>query len=116
MYTDTLDVKLANNENTVELMKAAHKYQVDKLIKLCVGALLDGLTEDIAISRLMLADLLGSTMLQRRCLTFITSSSARIANIQDHEAFKDLARTRPHLLAHILAAAFPSVKRQKRSD
>merc|ERR1712113_1320198 len=104
---------LANDDTTVSLMKAAHKYQVATLVDICIDTLSSGLTDEVAVKRLMLADLIGSEPLQRKCLAFITSSSERIANIQESETFKDLAKVRPHLLVDILAAAFPPAKRRR---
>merc|ERR1712232_1528049 len=108
MYTDTLDTELGNDDTTAELMKAAHKYQVEKLVELCVEALSSRLTDELAVNNLMLADLVGQDSLKRKCVGYIASSSDRMADVQDSEAFKNLAKTRPHLLTEILAAAFPS--------
>merc|ERR1712232_471518 len=74
MYTGSLDVELANDDTTVSLMKAAHKYQVATLVDICIDTLSSGLTDEVAVKRLMLADLIGSDPLQRKCLAFITSS------------------------------------------
>lgn len=102
--------KLGNDADTVSLLKLAHAYQVAVLVRLCATALSSGLTESLAVERLMLADLVGIEELRSRCLDFITSCTDTIAAVQSTEAFAQLTLQRPHLVAEILAAIFPPVK------
>jgi len=111
MYTGTLDNELANDSITVALMKAAHKYEVADLFDHCIAVLSSDLTEECALNHLMLADMFGSERLRGTCLEFVTRSSQRIARVQQSLTFQELVKTRPHLLAEILAAGFPPAKR-----
>jgi len=107
MYTGAVPCELSNDNETLALLEAAHRYQVTVLIELCVVALSSRLTVDIVAERLMVADLAGLESLRRACLLFITSSSGRVAAVQATEGYAKLAQKRPHLALDILAAAFP---------
>lgn len=107
MYTGTLTSELSNDNETIALLEAAHRYQVAVLVELCVLALSSRLTVEIVAERLMVADLAGLESLRRACLVFITSSSGRVAAVQATEGFAKLAHKRPHLALDILATAFP---------
>jgi len=107
MYTGSTGEELDNDNETVALLEAAHRYQVSVLVELCVTALSSRLTVDMVAERLMVADLAGLGGLRRACLSFITDATGRVAAVQATEGFARLARKRPHLAVDILAAAFP---------
>jgi len=107
MYTGSVGPSLNNDCETVALLEAAHRYQVNVLIEHCVVALSSRLTVDIVAERLMVADLAGLESLRRACLAFITDSTGRVAAVQATEGFAQLTKKRPHLAIDILAAAFP---------
>eukprot|EP00411_Alexandrium_monilatum_P022397 CAMPEP_0175221020 /NCGR_PEP_ID=MMETSP0093-20121207/20090_1 /TAXON_ID=311494 /ORGANISM="Alexandrium monilatum, Strain CCMP3105" /LENGTH=377 /DNA_ID=CAMNT_0016514557 /DNA_START=21 /DNA_END=1154 /DNA_ORIENTATION=+ len=107
MYTGALPSELTNDNETISLLEAAHRYQVSVLVELCVVALSSRLTVEVVAERLMVADLAGLESLRRACLMFITSSSGRVAAVQATEGYAKLAQKRPHLALDILATAFP---------
>merc|ERR1711920_795173 len=107
MYTGALSPELSNDNETIALLEAGHRYEVPVLVDLCVSALSSRLTVEIVAERLMVADLAGLDSLRRTCLAFITSSSGRVAAVQATEGFTQLAKKRPHLALDILAMAFP---------
>lgn len=113
MYKGKLDSELGDDDATVSLLEAAHRYQVGALVELCVSALSTKLSVEHVAERLMLADFAGIDLLRQRCLAFITSSPANLQAVQTTEAFAQLSRKRPHLAVDILAAAFPPAKHQR---
>merc|ERR1711957_1108232 len=115
IYTGDLETPLDNDELAVSLLKAAHRYEVKALVDLCIDYLCAGLSETLAIERLMVADLLAINALREKCLEFITSSSDRLASVQSTHQFKQLVELRPKLMADILSAAFPATKKGERS-
>merc|ERR1711957_112841 len=98
MYIGKLVAELKNDDVTVALIKAAHRYEVGDLVNACVQALTSNLTEALALDRLMVADVLGSAPLLNACVDYITASSDRMVAIQTLAEFEELRRTRPQLL------------------
>ena len=94
MYTGSAGEELHNDNETVALLEAAHRYQVSVLVEQCVAALSSRLTIDMVAERLMVADLAGLDSLRRACLNFITDATGRVAAVQATEGFAQLARSR----------------------
>jgi len=107
MYTASAGGELANDGDTVALLQAAHKYEVNVLVELCAVALASRLNVDIVIDRLMVADLLGLDGLRKACLEYIIEFKTNLQAVQTTPAFGELIMKRPHLAGDILAAAFP---------
>jgi len=107
MYTGAPSGELHNDSDCVALLEAAHRYQVNVLVELCVAALSSRLTVDIVAERLMVADLAGLDTLRKACLAYITEAAGRVAAVQGTDGFVKLSKKRPHLVVDILAAAFP---------
>merc|ERR1719412_924377 len=102
MYTGTLEPKLERDGEALALLEAAHLYDVAVLVDLCVSNLCSCLTEENATAYLMLAEHTDLHDFRSRCLEFITSSHARIAEIQATESYSRLAEKRPQLAIDIL--------------
>merc|ERR1719414_118840 len=111
MYTGALDTKLEKDTDAIALLEVAHQYDVASLVELCVAVLSSWLTEERAAEYLMIAEHAGLECFRKRCLDFITSSHARLAEVQTTESFTRLAEKRPHLAVEILAKAIPPAKR-----
>jgi len=113
MYQGRLDENL-DIDKTMQLLQAAHKYQVSALVDLCVSSLTSRVTSANAADILMLADLIGHEAMKRQCLEIITRSSEMLANVQASDRFAQLSHKRPHLLVDILSSAFPPAKVAKK--
>ncbi|CAL1172358.1 unnamed protein product [Cladocopium goreaui] len=99
---------LGDNEPTVALLQAAHRYQVKGLVDLCVAAVASNLKLETSADRLMLAEHIGIDSLKRDCLSMMVTSTAHVREVQHSEAYRHLRSKRPALAADLLAAAFPS--------
>jgi len=109
MYTGKVaSAGLGDNELTIALLQAAHRYQVKGLVEICVAAVASNLKLETSADRLMLAEHIGIETLKRDCLSIIVTSSANVREVQQTEAFRDLRAKRPALAADLLAAAFPN--------
>mmetsp|Transcript_67423 Transcript_67423/g.181385 ORF Transcript_67423/g.181385 Transcript_67423/m.181385 type:complete len:379 (-) Transcript_67423:277-1413(-) len=108
MYTGKLVTELKNDDMTVASLKTAHRYEVADLVEECIQALINNLTEALALDRLMVADLLGNAALKSSCLDFIIASSDRMVAIQKLPEFQESARACPHLMVDLWSAAFPA--------
>lgn len=108
MYTGKVAAVLGDNEPTVALLQAAHRYQVKGLVDLCVAAVASNLKLETSADRLMLAEHIGIDSLKRDCLSMMVTSTAHVREVQHSEAYRHLRSKRPALAADLLAAAFPS--------
>jgi hypothetical protein len=107
LYTGKLEAELEDNDSTIGLLKASHRYEVTDLVQACVQALTRSLTEASAVDRLMVADLLGNVTLRKKCVDFLTASSDRMVAIQQLPEFQEMVKKRPHVMADLLTQLFP---------
>ena len=86
LYTGTAPnlTTLAN-----ELLQAAEKYQLPRLLTICVNELGDNIKEATVIGTLILADLHGRVCLKKACLEYIRSNSAKVFQTSEWEDFKE---------------------------
>ena len=87
LYTGTAPnlTTLAN-----ELLQAAEKYQLPRLLTICENELGDNIKEATVIWTLILADLHGRVCLKKACLEYIRSNSAKVFQTREWEDFKEL--------------------------
>ena len=86
LYTGT-----APNLKTLarELLEAAEKYQLARLLMICETEQGDKMKEAGVIGTLILADLHGRVCLKKACLEYICLNSARVFETSEWEDFKD---------------------------
>ena len=86
LYTGTAPnlTTLAN-----ELLEAAEKYQLPRLLTICENELGDNIKEATVIGTLILADLHGRVCLKKACLEYIRSNSAKVFQTSEWANFKE---------------------------
>lgn len=112
MNTDCVEASVLENwTQTLNLLHAAHQYQVKRLIGICAEML--GLSLDVenVAHVYRAAHRLRISLLQEECLGFIVG---HLSEVQASDAFKELKQHEPGLLAHILETIAPPAKRVRR--
>lgn len=114
MYTGEVHSEvLENDEMTLALMLAAHKYEAPTLVGFCSDAVSAHLQVKTVAERLLVADSIGQDDLRVRCLDFI---SGHLAQVQATPGYDHLVESRPALLRDILATVCPPVARTGAAD
>mmetsp|Transcript_85953 Transcript_85953/g.152277 ORF Transcript_85953/g.152277 Transcript_85953/m.152277 type:complete len:384 (+) Transcript_85953:64-1215(+) len=114
LYSGNIKPELLTNDPlTIDIMKAAHRYQVNSLLTMCVQALSTRLNIETVCDWLQIADMIACSSFKTACLDFIRS---HIADVQATESYGVLTSKCPALLAEILAMLFPPAKRQKTDE
>eukprot|EP00927_Polykrikos_kofoidii_P030846 TRINITY_DN26540_c0_g1_i1.p1 TRINITY_DN26540_c0_g1~~TRINITY_DN26540_c0_g1_i1.p1 ORF type:complete len:394 (-),score=54.10 TRINITY_DN26540_c0_g1_i1:438-1619(-) len=106
MYDGKLDLDV-NDDEVCDLLYVAHRYQVTAVVDACAFDMEARLTEEVAVKYLLQADLFGVDTLKSACVKFIVASTKRLSAIQRSKSFACIVQEQPHLLADLLAAAFP---------
>lgn len=115
IYTDEVPAEAWDDQEALcFLLALAHRYQVQSLLERCQARLVEQLSEESAPERLMMADLLDSPALKAAVLNFICGSHRRLARVQATEGFARLTKTRPQLLADLLATVVPPAAKRAR--
>jgi len=114
LYTANIDPEILNSDSAaLNVMKAAHRYQVNSLVTMCVQSLTTRLDIETVSDWLQIAELISCDSFKAACLDFIRS---HIADVQATESYAALASKCPSLLAEILAMLFPPAKRQRTGE
>lgn len=109
LYTGVVDhVDLESDDYAVNLLQAAHRYEVPGLVDRCVQVLVGRLRVETAAERLEMAELLGNKYFKAQCLEFI---SLRLGDIQATEAYSRLVSRRPALLKDLVEVIVPPTKK-----
>jgi len=109
LYTGVVDhVGLESDDYAVNLLQAAHRYEVPGLVDRCVQVLVGRLRVETAAERLEMAELLGNRYFKAQCLEFI---SLRLGDIQATEAYSRLVSRRPALLKDLVEVIVPPTKK-----
>eukprot|EP00419_Tripos_fusus_P045815 CAMPEP_0172834064 /NCGR_PEP_ID=MMETSP1075-20121228/24800_1 /TAXON_ID=2916 /ORGANISM="Ceratium fusus, Strain PA161109" /LENGTH=273 /DNA_ID=CAMNT_0013676913 /DNA_START=272 /DNA_END=1093 /DNA_ORIENTATION=- len=102
---------LEEDEATLALLQAAHRYEAGPLIEVCTQALKARLTADTVSERLSMADLMGCHSLREQCLDFMQRN---MAEVKETESYSRLVQKRPALLKDIIDAIAGPPKKKKR--
>eukprot|EP00439_Symbiodinium_sp_Y106_P043412 s203_g5.t1 len=125
LYTGVVDhVGLESDDYAVNLLQAAHRYEVPGLVDRCVQVLVGRLRVETAAERLEMAELLGNRYFKAQCLEFI---SLRLGDIQATEAwerlfefvasaYSRLVSRRPALLKDLVEVIVPPTKKTAAED
>lgn len=111
LYTDLFPDEPAKQvQECLLLLHVANKYQVEGLQDRCCGNLIENLKINNAVVILQAADTCNIPTLRCAALSFITSSTERLAEVQDTEGFDDLGRD---LLKELLERVAPASRKRK---
>lgn len=114
MYSGRIDESLLKlDADALEILEAAHGYDVQSLVQLCVESLCLRFDVQTVAEWLRVADLIDNTVLKTKCLEF---TRLHLAEVQVSESFANLVAVRPAVLAEILALVAPPAKRQRTSE
>lgn len=112
LYTGVVDqAALDSDELAVNLLEAAHRYEVPGLVERCVQMIVGRFKVETVAERLEMADLIGSKYFKAQCLEFI---QAHLAEVQATDAYSRLVERRPALLRDIIEVMAPPAKKQRR--
>jgi hypothetical protein len=76
------------SEDTANLYKLAHRYEVKSLFVLCEKELINSLTVENAVDRLLLADLHSSILMKNIVIRFISQNSVEILRSENSTFFE----------------------------
>lgn len=109
LYTGQVDARaLENDDSCLELLKAAHRFEVAALVRKCTDMLRTRLDIGNVCEWFKFADLLSIGKLKTQCLDFICD---HIAEVQNSEAYSEICQ--PQLLKDIIARLHSPAKRQR---
>lgn len=102
---------LENDDSTLALLQAAHRYAAQPLVRKCTAALSSRFTVETVAERLELADLIGCTVFKDQCLEYMRQ---QMPEVQETASYERLVERRPALLRDVIAAmAGPASKRRR---
>lgn len=103
IYTGSCCVKdeKPDMEEVSALLEAADKYQMDVLKEMCEKVLSSTLLIDNALQLLSLGDMHSAHDLKKNALDIIVNNAKKVT---ETEAWKDFAKSRPHLLIAVFEA------------
>uniref|UniRef100_A0A7S2EZD4 BTB domain-containing protein n=1 Tax=Alexandrium andersonii TaxID=327968 RepID=A0A7S2EZD4_9DINO len=104
---ETLD----QDDTTLHLLQAAHRYEAAPLIEVCTQALRSRLTADNVSERLEIADLMGCPVLREQCLEFM---QRHMADVKATDAYSRLVERHPSLLKDIVDAISGPPRKKRR--
>eukprot|EP00931_Biecheleriopsis_adriatica_P102117 TRINITY_DN77141_c0_g1_i1.p1 TRINITY_DN77141_c0_g1~~TRINITY_DN77141_c0_g1_i1.p1 ORF type:complete len:387 (+),score=60.35 TRINITY_DN77141_c0_g1_i1:30-1163(+) len=111
LYTGRPDPSSMESDSMVlDLLQAAHRYQVSGLVEMCVQHLTSHLAVETVSDWVQLADLISCATLKSACMDFIRS---HISEVQATESYAALAAKRPALIVELVALFFPPAKRHR---
>lgn len=111
MYSGRIDEGLLQSDSDLlGILEAAHRYDVQSLVSLCVQSLCARLKVETAAEYLRVADIIGHKDLKAQCVEFI---HLHLAEVQASSGYTQLVETRPAVLAEILALVSSSSKRRR---
>jgi len=103
---------LDNDDSTLALLQAAHRYAATSLVKRCTAALSARFTVETVSERLELADMIDCGVFKDQCLEYMRQ---QMPEVQETAAYSRLVERRPALLRDVVAAmAGPPHKRCRR--
>eukprot|EP00931_Biecheleriopsis_adriatica_P061812 TRINITY_DN37184_c0_g1_i1.p1 TRINITY_DN37184_c0_g1~~TRINITY_DN37184_c0_g1_i1.p1 ORF type:complete len:406 (+),score=87.80 TRINITY_DN37184_c0_g1_i1:70-1218(+) len=105
------DSVLESDDSCLNLLEAAHRYEVPGLVEQCVQVLVSRFHVETVAERLETAELIGSRPFKAQCLDFIHS---QMAEVQDTEAYHRLVERRPSLLKDIIEVMLPPAKKLRK--
>jgi len=102
---------LRDDESTLRLLEAAHRYDAELLVKYCAAALTRRFTVENVSERLELADMIGCRLFKDECLEFMR---LKMSDVQGSAGYERLVQRRPGLLKDLVAMfAGPPSKRAR---
>lgn len=102
---------LKNDDSTLGLLTAAHRYEAAFLVEQCVAALTARLCVESVSARLEMADVFDFRSFKEQCLDFMR---AHVVEVQATLSYQRLVERRPALLRDLVAAmAAPQNKRRR---
>mmetsp|Transcript_2807 Transcript_2807/g.5525 ORF Transcript_2807/g.5525 Transcript_2807/m.5525 type:complete len:274 (-) Transcript_2807:139-960(-) len=104
---ETLD----QDDSTINLLQAAHRYEASSLIEVCTNALRSRLTAENVSERLEIADLMGCTVLREQCLEFM---QRHMSDVKATDSYAGLVSRHPCLLKDIVDAISGPPKKKRR--
>lgn len=111
LYTGALDMSvLANDEPALDLLQAAHRYEVSTLVERIARTLARRFDVSTVAEWLGMADLIGCTSFRSQCLDFMRQ---HMPEVQMTESYSRLVETRPSVLQDIIAVLAPPQKRKR---
>mmetsp|Transcript_78627 Transcript_78627/g.168507 ORF Transcript_78627/g.168507 Transcript_78627/m.168507 type:complete len:375 (-) Transcript_78627:95-1219(-) len=102
---------MSNDESTLALLQAAHRYEAPAVVEKCTAALRSRFTNETASDRLELADMINCPAFKTQCLDFMRQ---HMHQVQETKSYERLVERRPALLRDIIAAmAGPAPKKRR---
>jgi len=96
LYSDSCEISL---ESAMELLRAADRFGVDRLKRLCENAMLSSISVDTAPQILLASDAHNAEALRERCMAFILN---HFDNVSQTPAFEEMTRANLELTLEIL--------------
>ena len=96
LYSDSCDITL---DSAMELLRAADRFGVDRLKRMCENVMLSSISIDTAPQMLLAADAHNAEALRERCMGFILS---HFDDVSQSPAFEDMTRANLELTLEIL--------------
>ena len=100
------DELLKSNPDTIELLLAAHRYDIPSLVDVCTQSLSARVAVESVAEFLYVADLIENTYFKHQCMEFIRF---HIAEVQATKAYSKFIAPRHALLSQILASLHPPI-------
>mmetsp|Transcript_43741 Transcript_43741/g.93060 ORF Transcript_43741/g.93060 Transcript_43741/m.93060 type:complete len:380 (-) Transcript_43741:111-1250(-) len=103
IYTGEVDkaAVMATTGFAMELLCAAHRFELLPLVRFCEQTLGSKLEDDTVVDVLQVAVRLGCSTLQKACLEHVVENAGAV---QTKASFKDMAATNPSLMLEVFAA------------
>jgi hypothetical protein len=96
LYSDSVDITL---DSAMELLRAADRFAIDRLKRLCEHVMLSSINIDTAPQILLAADIHNADALRERCLGFILHHFDEVSMVP---SFEDMTRANLELTLEIL--------------
>jgi len=96
LYSDSVDIAL---DSAMELLRAADRFGVERLKRMCEGVMLSSISIDTSPQMLLAADIHSAEALRERCLCFILNHFDEVSMTP---AFEEMTRANLELTLEIL--------------
>jgi len=111
LYSGELDAdKLKSDEMALSILEAAHRYNVQDLVDMCVLELTPRFDVNSIGEWLYIADLIGNSHFRAKCMEFVR---LHISEVQSTANFTEFVATKLSLVTDVLACVVPPAKRQR---
>eukprot|EP00931_Biecheleriopsis_adriatica_P108471 TRINITY_DN82795_c0_g1_i1.p1 TRINITY_DN82795_c0_g1~~TRINITY_DN82795_c0_g1_i1.p1 ORF type:complete len:374 (-),score=67.20 TRINITY_DN82795_c0_g1_i1:101-1222(-) len=101
---------LKSDEKALGILEAAHRYNIEDLVDICVQGLTARFDVNSVGEWLYVADLMGNSNFRAKCMEFVR---LHISEVQSTAKFTEFVATKLSLVTDVLACVVPPAKRRR---